>query len=276
MTSCPAWTVAAVSAQSAAVMRSWFNFIGWNVWVFPGKGRRPDGRRPQNRKDGLEFHVDVELDDVDRVVLGDGRGIGRPSAGQVLVEVPSHHARQLQDDGIRELVGEAELEAAGVQLAQREVRIVEVRIDRGDAGLAVVEVGRPVPRLLRLAELDAGQPGDAVAAFITAMRVGRGVAGAQLVDVVEAALAVDVVGEVPIDLGLQAADFERDVARRGEDAELSRFTRDRGERGRGGTRRVDGDGIPVGLGRATCRAGADGWLEYSSVRRKRKAIGRFC
>ena len=59
-------------------------------------------------------------------------------ADEVVAKIPGIHIGDGADREVGEVVSEAELEAAGVQLAEREVRIVQVRIDRGDAGLAPV------------------------------------------------------------------------------------------------------------------------------------------
>ena len=63
---------------------------------------------------------------------------------------------------IRQIVGEPELKAFGVHIAEREIVCVDVRIGRGNANLPVVDGGLKITRFLVLAVPQTDQPGKAI------------------------------------------------------------------------------------------------------------------
>src|SRR5947208_1854903 len=82
----------------------------------------------------------------------------RGAADEVLAQIPSVRIRRAQDERLAKTVSELELHPARVQRALREVRVVQIRVDRGDAALAIVCEQRPIAFLFVLADEDAGLP----------------------------------------------------------------------------------------------------------------------
>jgi len=156
---------------------------------------------PRKSGAGSELEIQVDLENVHRVGIGKIQGaVGITDQGRG-AEPPCVGVVDGANERIGEVVGEAESDALNIEGTEGEVVVVEVGVDGIHAHAAEIRDERPVAGVHVLAKLEAGE---------TCEVVNGGMGGGVLDGGALAALGV--VGEIPIELGRNAAELEGNIA----------------------------------------------------------------